>query len=199
MKRYITTAILAGALSAVGINASQAQQVEQYLGEVRLVAFNFCPVGWVQAAGQLLSISQNAALFSLLGTSFGGNGTSTFGLPNLSGRAPYGQLTNGQGQPFGAVYGSTQVTLTIANLPAHTHQLYGSTAAATTYTLNGSLLPTPTNTSLKEYAGSGSPANSPMAPTAVGMTGSNVPFSTQSPALSMNWCIATSGIFPTRQ
>lgn len=199
MKRQVTTAILAGVLTIVGVQSSRAQQVEAYLGEVRLFSYDWCPLGWAQAAGQLLAIQSNAALFSLLGTNFGGDGVRTFGLPNLSGRAPYGQLANGQGQPFAAVYGQTQVTLTVSNLPAHTHQLYGSTGAATTYSLNGSLLATPTNTSLKEYAGSGSPANSPMAATAIGMTGSNVPFSTQSPALSMNWCIATTGIFPSRQ
>lgn len=196
MKRHIATALLAGALSVIGVNLAAAQ--EMYVGEVRLFGFNWCPYGWLQAAGQLLPIQQYTPLFALIGTTYGGNGTSNFALPNLSGRAPYGQLANGQGQPIGAVYGSSQVTLTVANLPAHTHQLYGSTGAATTYTLNGSLLATPTNTSLKEYAGSGSPANAAMAASAVGLTGSNVPVATQSPALSMNWCIATQGIFPSR-
>lgn len=197
MKRHVATALLAGALSAAGINLVAAQ--EMYVGELRQFGFNWCPYGWLQAAGQLLPISQYTPLFALIGTSFGGNGSTNFALPNLSGRAPYGQLANGQGQPLGAVYGQSQVTLTVANLPAHTHQLYGSTAAGTTYTLVGSLLSTPSNTSLKEYAGSGSPANAPMAQTAVGMTGNNIPFSIQSPALSMNWCIAMTGIYPSRQ
>jgi len=199
MKRHAAIAILAGALGILGNNGgANAQDVGQYLGEVRLFAFNWCPVNWLQASGQVLPIAQNAALFSLLGTSFGGNGVSTFGLPNLAGSAPYGQLANGQGQPIGAVYGQSQVTLTVANLPAHTHQLKGSSAAANTYSLNGSLLSTSTNTASKEYAGPGSPADAPMAVTAIGMTGNNIPFSIQSPALSMNWCIATIGIYPSR-
>jgi microcystin-dependent protein len=197
MKRHIKTAVLAGALSIVAINASRAQSVEQYLGEVRLVAFNFCPIGWAPAAGQLLAISSNAALFSLLGTSFGGDGVRTFGLPNLSGRAPYGQLVNGQGQPFGAVYGQSQVTLLVSNLPSHTHQLFATTAADSVPSPSGAYLAS--YASGKFYAASGSPANVPMATNAVGMTGSNQPISIQSPALSMNWCIATQGLFPSRQ
>jgi len=197
MKSQIATVLLAGALSAAGINLAAAQ--EMYVGELRQFGFNWCPYGWLQAAGQLLPISQYTPLFALIGTTFGGNGTTNFALPNLSGRAPYGQLANGQGQPFGAVYGQSQVTLTVANLPAHTHQLKGSSAAATTYSLNGGLLSTPTNTAAKVYAGAGSPADTNMAVGAVGMTGNNVPISTQSPALSVNWCIATTGVFPSRQ
>jgi microcystin-dependent protein len=197
MKRNIATAVLASVLSTVGIHAASAQNVEQYIGEVRLFAFNWCPTGWAQTTGSLLAIAQNSALFSLLGTSFGGNGSSTFGLPNLSGRASYGQLANGQGQPLGAVYGQTQVTLLISNLPSHTHQLYATSSAETVASPSGALLPT--YPSGKFYAASGSPANIPMATTAIGMTGGNQPVSTQSPALSMNWCIATTGIYPSRQ
>jgi microcystin-dependent protein len=197
MKRHVATAMLVGALSFVGIDLASAQQ--QYLGEMRLFAFNWCPVQWAPATGTLLSIQANAALFSLLGTSFGGNGTTNFALPNLSGRAPYGQLANGQGQPFGATYGISTVTLTLANLPAHTHQLFGSTASLATNTPGNAILGTEPNSNVKFYAPSGSAANAPMAANAVGFTGSNVPFSIQSPALSMNWCIATSGIYPSRQ
>lgn len=199
MKRHITTAILAGALSIGSISASRAQQVEAYIGEVRLFSYNWCPTGWAQAAGQLLSVAQNQALFSLLGTSFGGNGVQNFGLPNLSGRAPYGQQFNGVGQPFGAVYGQSQVTLLVSNLPAHTHQLYATSAAPGGPSPANALLPTEPNANTKFYASSGSPANVPMAQNAIGMTGSNIPVSTQSPALSMNWCIATTGIYPSRQ
>jgi microcystin-dependent protein len=196
MKQHVATAMLAGALSIVGINLASAQ--EMYLGEVRLFAYNWCPVGWMQAAGQILPISQYTALFSLLGTSFGGNGTTNFGLPNLSGSAPYGQLANNQGQPFGAVYGQSTVTLTVANLPPHTHQLFGSSANPGTYSPAGALLGTDANTAAKSFAPSGSPANTPMAVGAVGLTGSAVPVSIQSPALSMNWCIAYQGIYPSR-
>jgi microcystin-dependent protein len=117
-------------------------------------------------------------------------------LPNLSGRAPYGQLANGQGQPIGAVYGNSQVTLTVANLPAHTHQLTATTNATGVASPAGALLPS--YASGKFYAASGSPANVPMAANAIGFTGSNIPISIQSPALSMNWCIAMQGVFPSR-
>lgn len=199
MKRHVATAMLAAALSILGIHGASAQFVQQYIGEVRLFAFNWCPTGWSPAAGALLPIAQNSALFSLLGTSFGGNGTQTFGLPNLSGRAPYGQFANGVGQPFGAVYGQSQVTLLVSNLPAHTHQLYGSSAAAGQPSPAGGLLPTFPNANQKFYTSTGATADRMMAVNAIGVTGSNAPITTQSPALSMNWCIATTGIFPSRQ
>jgi len=194
MKRHVATALFVGALSAAGINLATAQ--EMYVGEVRNFGFNWCPYGWLQAAGQTLAINQYTPLYALIGTTYGGNGTTTFNLPNLSGRAPYGQQANGQGQPIGAVYGNTQVTLTVANLPAHTHQLYASSSAAGSGSPSGALIPT--YSAGKFYASSGSPANTPMAQNAIGMTGSNIPVSIQSPALSMNWCIATTGIFPSR-
>jgi microcystin-dependent protein len=197
MKRHVATALLAGALSAAGINLAAAQ--EMYVGELRQFGFNWCPYGWLQAAGQLLPIQQYTPLFALLGTSFGGNGSTNFALPNLSGRAPYGQLANGQGQPFGAVYGQSQVTLLVSNLPAHTHQLYGSSAAENQPTPAGALLPTFPNANQKFYTSPGAAADKPMAGNAIGVTGSNIPVNIQSPALSMNWCIATTGIFPSRQ
>ena len=195
MKRAIATALLTGALSAAGINLAAAQ--EMYVGEVRLFGFNWCPYGWLQAAGQVLPIQQYTPLFALTGTTYGGNGSTTFALPNLSGRAPYGQLNNGQGQPIGAVYGQSQVTLLVSNLPAHTHQLFGSSASETTNSPNGAIFAT-WPSAVKNYAAAGSPANVAMAPTAIGMTGNNIPVNIQSPALSMNWCIATQGIFPSR-
>jgi len=196
MKRSVATAMLASALSIAGVNLACAQ--EMYIGEVRLFAFNWCPSGWFQAAGQTLAIAQYQALFALIGTNFGGNGTTNFNLPNLSGRAPYGQLANGQGEPFAAVYGNSTATLTVANLPAHTHQLFGSTASLSTNSPANAILGTDPNSAVKFYAPAGSAANAPMAANAIGLTGSNLPISTQSPALSMNWCIAYTGIFPTR-
>ena len=171
---------------------------QPFLGQITVYPYSFPPMGWMDCAGQILPISQYTALFSLLGTQFGGNGTTNFNLPNLSGRAPYGQLANGAGQPFGAVYGQSTVTLTVAQLPAHTHQLYGSSANPGTYSPSGALLATDANTAAKTYAIAGSPADKPMAVGAIGMTGSNQPVSVQSPALSMNWCIATTGIYPSR-
>ncbi len=196
MKRLLATAALVGALSAACVNLAAAQS-DQYLGEIRLFGYNFCPYpGWTQAAGQTLSISANAALFALYGTTFGGNGTSTFNLPNLSGRAPYGMLTNGVGQPIGALYGSSTVTLNVSNLPPHTHQLNASSSPDSTNQPAGAILSTPA--AGKFYAAAGSPADRPMAVNAVGLTGSAIPVTVQSPALSLNWCVATTGIFPSR-
>jgi microcystin-dependent protein len=123
MKRLIAIAALALALQMTGTRLASAQY--QYLGEVRLFAFTFCPVDWMQASGQILQIAQYAPLYTLYGTLYGGDGRTTFGLPNLNGRAPYGSGTGGQ--PLGAVYGNSTVTLTINNLPAHTHAFNGTT------------------------------------------------------------------------
>jgi len=149
------------------------------------------------AAGQILGINQYAALFALYGTTYGGNGTVNFGLPNLSGRAPYGQASGGAGEPIGAVYGTSTTTLTVGQMPTHTHQLTASSATDIRNSPAGGLFATfAAGTGV--YAPSGSPANTPMAPNAIGVAGSNLPVSIQSPALSLNWCVAIQGIFPTR-
>lgn len=195
MKRSLAAAALACALNMTSAGVASAQ--DQYLGEVRLFGYNWCPQGWLQASGQLLSIAQNTALYSLYGTNFGGNGTTNFGLPNLTGRAPTGWGTTPPGQPFAAVYGSSSVTLTVQQLPAHTHQLYATSGANTTNTAAGALLPTfPAGQHI--YSASGAPADTPMSQTAIGITGANQPVQTQSPVLAMNWCVAIVGIYPSR-
>jgi microcystin-dependent protein len=189
MKRLLTTVAL-GALGLLYAVPSFAQ--EQYLGEVRLVGFNFCPVGWLQANGQILNIQQYTALFALYGTTYGGNGVQNFGIPNLQGRAPTGVSPQ---QPIGAVFGAPSVTLLTGNLPPHTHQLFGSSAGGGTGSPAGALLATlPGN----DYASPGSPADKPMSTAAIGLTGSSQPVATQSPSLSMTWCVAIQGIFPSR-
>jgi len=193
MKRLLTTAALVGALHLTGTGLASAQLF--YIGEARLFATNFCTRGFAPTTGQLLNINTNQALFSLLGTYYGGNGVTTFGLPNLIGRAAYGQ-GNPPGQPIGAVYGTPTVTLTTPNLAAHTHPLFGSLAAESTNTAAGVL--DATFTSRNVYAGPGSPANVALSATAIGMTGGNQPITIQSPALAMTWCIATTGVYPTR-
>ena len=217
MKRLFAIAALAGTLSGSWVNLAAAQ--EMYIGEIRLFGFNWCPVGWQQAAGQLLSINQNAALFSLYGTNFGGDGRTTFALPNLSGRAPYGQAANGVGQPFATPYGnatasgsatgSGSIILSVANMPSGWPKLMASSTAITSgaNSPGGNLLGTYPAGS-KIYVSS--PADTQMAAGAVGPVGSGTPIpisvnvpltnvTTQSPALSMNWCVATQGIFPSRQ
>src|SRR5271163_1432222 len=107
---------------------------DQYLGQIGLFSFNFAPKGWALCNGQTLSISQNTALFSLLGTTYGGNGTTTFALPNLQSRTPVhmGTLENGSTYTLGAEGGVETVTLDFTNTPSHTHTLSASTASATT-------------------------------------------------------------------
>jgi microcystin-dependent protein len=195
MKRLLATAMLALSLTFTCAGLASAQ--EPYVGEVRLFGYNWCPNGWLQANGALLPIAQYTALFSLYGTNFGGNGSTNFGLPNLTGRAPTGYGSTPPGQPFAAVYGNSSVTLTIGQLPAHTHQLFGSTAANSTNVPAGAILPTfPAGQHI--YAPAGSPANAPMAASAIGTTGNNQPVQTQSPSLALNWCVAINGIYPSR-
>jgi|307.fasta_scaffold49630_2 microcystin-dependent protein len=194
MTRSLATAALASALTFACTGIASAQ--DQILGEVRLFGFNFCPTQWAPANGQLLSIQQNTALFSLYGTIYGGNGTTTFGLPNLIGRAPYGSGSP-PGQPIGALYGTSSVTLITQQLPAHTHAYFASSTANTTNMPSGSILSTfPTGQHI--YSPSGSPADSQMNPSVIGLTGNNQPIQTQSPALAMTWCVAVVGIYPSR-
>jgi microcystin-dependent protein len=191
MNRLLATAALS-ALGFLGTGAAFAQ--EQYIGEVRLVGFNFCPQNWFAADGRLLPIAQYQALFALYGTIYGGNGTTNFAIPNLQGRAPV--ASNSQ-QPIGAPFGNSNVTLTIANLPPHRPQLYASSTAASIGTPDGAMLST-FPAADKIYAPPGSPADKAMSPNAIGILGGGVPISTQSPSLSMTWCVAWNGIFPSR-
>lgn len=191
MNRLLATA----ALSALGFlctGAAFAQ--EQYIGEVRLVGFNFCPQSWFPADGRLLPIAQYQALFALYGTIYGGNGTTNFAIPNLQGRAPVAASSQ---QPIGAPFGNSNVTLTIANLPPHRPQLYASSTAASVGAPDGALLST-FPAADKIYAPPGSPADKAMSPNSIGILGGGVPISTQSPSLAMTWCVAWSGIFPSR-
>jgi microcystin-dependent protein len=155
--------------------------------------------------GQILPISQNTALFAILGTQYGGNGTSTFGLPNLQAFVPLGQ---GQGpglSPFvpGETAGETTVTLITTQMPAHTH----SPAAVTVASINTA--PAAGSTLSEGHGGSrGStfnvntfttnPPGTTLNPTAVGVAGGNQPHANMQPSLTLNWCIALTGVFPTR-
>ncbi len=194
MRRLLAAAALVSVLSAACANLAAAQ--DAYVGEIRLFGYNWCPNGWLQANGQLLAVNQYQALFALYGTNFGGNGVQNFGLPNLSGRAPYGQASGGMGEPFAALYGTSTVTLNVSNLPAHTHQLYASSGPDFSPAPSGALLPT--YAAGKFYTAANAPADKPMAGNAIGITGSNVPVTVQSPALSLNWCVAITGYFPQR-
>lgn len=172
---------------------------------IALFGFGFAPNNWAICDGSLLPIGQNTALFSLLGTIYGGNGTTNFALPDLRSRVPIGQ---GQGpglSPYqlGQVGGAESVTLTNAQMPMHNHALTGSTGAATTSAPNGSVLAASngaledgTAVTVNTYATSGNDAV--LNPTSIGVAGGSQPVQIQTPYLAMNYCIALVGIFPSR-
>lgn len=165
--------------------------MEPFIGQIMLVGFNFVPRGWASCNGQLLSIAQNSALFSLLGTTYGGNGQTTFGLPDLRGRAPvhFGQGPGLSSYTQGEIGGRESVTLTMNNLPPHAHSLNGPAAEQTTDRPSGTVAPA--------IGGSyGVPSESVGT---TGVAGNGQPVEHRSPYLVMNYVIALTGIFPSRE
>lgn len=180
-------------LGALAPTAALAQD-EPILGQVTLFGTTWCPRGWAPANGQILPISQNSALFSLYGTTYGGNGTTTFGLPDLRGRAP---VSYNATIPLGAPIGSGTATLTVDQMPTHNHiVLAAATGPTSNDPANGSLATFPAGAMI--YASPSETPSVPMHPNVVTNTGGNQPFSTQSPILSMNWCVAMVGVYPSR-
>ncbi|PZF74454.1 phage tail protein [Taibaiella soli] len=175
--------------------------MEPYVGEIRMFAGNFAPAGWALCQGQLMAIQQNTALFSLLGTMYGGNGTSTFGLPNLCGTAPvaFGQGNGLQEWAQGEVQGSEGVTLLTTEMPAHNHNIAANNQS-------GSVdIPTnayPANSQDPQFNGNTIYAttapNTTMNPMALGVTGGSVPHNNMQPYLVVNYIIALQGVFPPR-
>lgn len=165
-----------------------------FLGEVRMFGFGFAPKNWAQCNGQLLSIQQNAALFALLGTMYGGNGTTNFALPNLQSRVPMHRSNDGTYQQ-GAVGGTEQVTITNATMPSHIHFLVGTTATADKKVSVGALA---TSAVATDYYYSPPTSLSTLNPASIGMTGGGVGHNNLQPYLVVNYCIALSGIFPSR-
>jgi microcystin-dependent protein len=168
--------------------------VDPFIGELRLFGFNFASRGWALCQGQLLAIAQNSALFSLLGTMYGGNGQTNFALPDLRGRVA---LSFGQGpglSPYeqGQPGGTEQVTLIANQLPPHNHTVAAS-SAATSKSPAGAF--PAANGDSSNY---GSTADLTMNPAMVGGGGSAQPVAIASPYLVLNWCIALEGVFPSR-
>jgi microcystin-dependent protein len=170
----------------------------QFVAEIRIFAGNFAPTGWALCNGQLMPISQNTALFSLLGTTYGGDGKSNFAIPNLQGSVP---LQAGQGpglslRDLGEIGGEQNLTLLQAEVPAHSHGVQGVTSGG---------LPSPTNNLWGSgqkgfgslYTSSG-PSNVPMSPLAMSNTGGNLPHNNMPPYLCLTFIIALQGIFPPR-
>jgi microcystin-dependent protein len=160
-----------------------------FMGELRMFSFGFAPRGWAFANGQKMSIQQNAALFSLFGTMYGGDGTQTFLLPNLQGRTPTHRSAL---LPQGSVGGSPAVTLSLSQIPVHTHPMFVNDASATSKDPAGNA---PAGATTMIYGGPGALPFDPVATTSAGGDQShhNMP-----PYLTINWCVALSGIFPSR-
>jgi microcystin-dependent protein len=172
---------------------------DPFLAEIRMFAGNFAPVGWALCNGQLMPISQNTALFALLGTNYGGDGRVTFGLPNLMGAAPmqYGQGPGLSNRYLGEQGGEPAVTLVASDMPAHTHQ-------AMAYAGNGTQT-SPQNAVWGEAltGRQGDPLylptpNAAMSPASVGVTGGGQPHNNLPPYLCVSFIIALQGIFPQR-
>ena len=185
---------------------------EPFIGEIRMVGFNFAPRGWALCNGQLLNISQNAALFSLLGTTFGGNGTSNFGLPNMQSRFPIHQGTGAGLSTYvmGQMGGTQSVTIQTSNLPSHHHTLSEANAKATVgVRTEAANITTPTGNflgSANTYVSGQTVRNAVLAAGTINfgaggatdLTGSNIPVATLPPYLCVNFIIALVGIFPSR-
>ena len=165
---------------------------EPFLSELKCVSFNFAPKGWALSNGNLLPINQNQALFSLLGTTYGGDGRVNFGLPNLQGRTA---ISMGNSHTLGELGGEYAHTLTIAELPTHPHMLQGVHAGQNSFTPTGNLLADTTG-ALSIYGPFGGTAGA-MVPATVSVTGGSQPHPNQSPFLVMTWIIALQGIFPS--
>jgi microcystin-dependent protein len=168
-----------------------------FVAEIRIFPFNFAPTGWAMCNGQLLPISQNTALFSLLGTSYGGDGKSTFGLPNLQGSAP---LHQGQGPGLSSYFvgqagGVETVTLLQTELPAHTHQASAVSGDGPTSPVGNTWGTAPGRTPPPMYV-DGTP-NVTMG-NALSAAGGSQPHNNMQPYLTLNFCIALQGVFPPR-
>ena len=167
---------------------------QPYVGEIRMFAGTFAPAGWMFCAGQLLPISENETLFNLIGTTYGGDGQSTFALPDLRGRVPVHQGTGAQSSfPIGQLGGVETVTLTTAQMPAHSHPMLASSAIST--------LATPQNNVTGQAAAKLYHAGNPsvfLNPQSVTTTGGSQPHDNFQPYLCVSFIISLFGIFPSQ-
>ena len=173
---------------------------DQFIGEVRPFACNFAPAGWAFCQGQLLSISQNTALFALLGTFYGGNGTTNFALPDLRGRVPmkFGTDPSGNIYDIGEIAGTETFTLNGSQMPVHTHNIFGSSQLGGLYQVpiaGVAMAGDPKDT----FYAPGTSSLTPINPGTVAIySGGNQSHENRQPYLAINWCIALRGIFPSR-
>ena len=176
---------------------------EAFIGEIRAFGFNFAPQGWFLCYGQTLPISQYAALFSILGTTYGGNGTTNFQLPNLQGQSPMQWGTSsGLNTVIGEAQGAPTVTLSINEMPQHLHTIFadnvpsGSGKERTPGPTAGSYFAQTTGGLL--YQSAQAPTTATFSPAALSSVGNSLPHDNMQPYLTINFCIACEGQFPTR-
>jgi len=180
---------------------------DPYIGEIRAFGFNFAPIDWTACDGKLLSISQYPALYSAIGTTYGGDGQTTFAVPNLNGSAIIGQ-GNGPGltpRPIGTVVGEPSVTLLVTQIPNHDHVLTGrstsqvqldTAAPAADSMISRAVTLTGSNPPATMIYSNVDQVNTTMSPLAVGVTGGSQPHDNQQPYLTLNYCMSLLGIFP---
>jgi microcystin-dependent protein len=169
---------------------------DPFVAEIRIFGFNFAPKGWAFCQGQTLPLSQNTALFSLLGTTYGGNGQSNFALPNLQGTAPmfYGQGPGLSLHDIGEMSGTENVTLLQSEMPAHNHQ-----ANVVADLSNSGGIPGPQSyLAIANISTYNSSANTTMSPNELSIAGGSLPHNNMQPYLTLNFCIAMQGVFPPR-
>jgi microcystin-dependent protein len=174
---------------------------DPFTGEIRIFGFGFAPQGWAFCQGQLLAISQNTALFSLLGTQFGGDGKATYGLPNFAGYAACGQ---GQGPGLtprivGEAFGSDNVSLVAGEMPAHNHtvNIYAQSDVTKRQGIPSANAAIVVPTTTAPFTGT-TTTDTPMAFQTIGASGGSQPHPNQQPYLALNFCIALGGVFPSR-
>ena len=165
---------------------------ESFLGEIRLFSFNYAPRGWLKCDGTILSIAQNQALFALLGTYYGGDGQTTFALPDLRGRTPVHQGQRlGSSHVMGEKSGQESVTLTLNTMPTHNHMLGVAAGPGTLASPSG-------NVFAAHRGGYSESVDAVLQPGTLAMVGGSQPHENRPPFLTLNYCICTQGIFPSR-
>ncbi len=171
--------------------------MDYYLGQIGIFGFNFAPVNWALCVGTILPVSQNSALFSLLGTYYGGNGTTTFGLPDLRSRTPFGMSNQ---TPIGSQSGVENVTLLQTQMPSHNHLMQVNNNLAVEAAIGGHVFAAGVHstspTGISSYAQT--PANVTLAQQTISVVGTSQPHPNIQPFETVNFCIATSGLYPPR-
>lgn len=179
--------------------ATKSFAQDGYIGEIRMVGFNFAPRGWAMCEGQLLPIASNTALFSILGTTYGGNGTTNFALPDLRGKAPiHVGASQGPGLSpvsLGQMSGQETVSLIQQNIPFHNHLINGTTADGDSGNPQGAI---PANTKLLDKEYSNAVPNTTMNPIMAAPAGQNIPVNNMQPYAGVYYVICTQGIYPPR-